>query len=68
MVFYKVFVSLDHIGWNPVDLQSVWKLERIGLNPVALLEGLVKCFCLECKALSHVLCVLSHLRSFRVSL
>ncbi len=37
-----------------MDLQSVSKLERIGLNPVALVEGLVKCFCLEREALSHV--------------
>ncbi len=51
-----------------MDLQSVWKVERIGLSPVALVEGLVKCFCLECKALSHVLCVLSRLKSFHVLL
>ena len=51
-----------------MDLRSVWKLERIGLTPVALVEGFVKCFCLEREALSRVLCVLSRLRSFRVSL
>ncbi len=51
-----------------MDLQSVWKLECIGLNPVAFVEGFVKCFCLECEALSCVLCVLSHLRSFHVLL
>ncbi len=37
-----------------------WKLERVGLNPVALVEGFVKCFCLEREALSCVLCVSSH--------
>ncbi len=51
-----------------MDLRSVWKLEWIGLNPVALVEGLAKCFCLEHKALSHVLGVISCLRSFHVSL
>ncbi len=51
-----------------MDLGSVWKLERIGLNPVALVEGFVKGFCLEREALSHALCVISCLRSFRVSL
>ncbi len=51
-----------------MDLRSVWKLERVGLNPVALVEGFVKGFCLEHEALSHALCVISHLRSFRVSL
>ena len=42
-----------------MDLQSVWKLERIGLNPVALVEGFVKCFCSEREALSRALCVTS---------
>ncbi len=51
-----------------MDPRLVWKLERMGLNPLALVKGFVKCFCLERKALSHVLCVLSHLRSFHVSL
>ncbi len=51
-----------------MDLRSVWKLEHVGLNPVALVEGLVKGFCLEHEALSHVLCVLSRLRSFYMSL
>ena len=32
---YLVIVSLDRIGSNPVGLRSVWKLEHIGLNPVA---------------------------------
>ncbi len=43
-----------------MDLRSVWKLKRIGLNPVALVEGFVKGFCLECEALRHALCVISH--------
>ena len=47
-----------------MDLRSVWKLERVGLNPVALVEGLVKGFCLEREALSRALCVISRLRSF----
>ena len=51
-----------------MDLQSVWKLEHVGLNPVALVEGFVKCFCLEREVSSYVLCVISHLRSFCVSL
>ncbi len=51
-----------------MDLQSVWKVEHVGLNPVALAEGLVKWFCLECEALSDVLCILSRLRSFHVLL
>ncbi len=51
-----------------MNLGSVWKLERVGLNPVALVEGFVKGFCLERKALSCALCVISCLRSFRVSL
>ena len=50
-----------------MDLRSVWKLKHIGLNPVALVEGFVKGFCLEREALSHVLCVISRLRSFCVS-
>ncbi len=28
-----------------MDLQSVWKLEHVGLSPVALVEGFVKCSC-----------------------
>ena len=51
-----------------MDLQSVWKLERVDLNPVASSGYVVKCFCLEHKALSHVLCVSSHSRPFLVSL
>ncbi len=51
-----------------MDLRSVWKLEHVGLSPVALVEGFVKCFCLECEALSRALCVLSCLRTFHVSL
>ena len=51
-----------------MDLQSVWKLECIGLNPVTLVDSFVKCFCLEREALSRALCVISRLRSFRVSL
>ena len=51
-----------------MDLQSVWKLEHVGSSPVALVEGFVKCFCLECEALSCALCVLSHLRPFHVLL
>ncbi len=35
-------------------------MECIGLNPVALVEGFAKCFYLDRKALSRVLCVLSH--------
>ncbi len=46
-----------------MDLRSVWKLECVGLNPVALVEGFVKCFCLEREALSHALCVF---KSFEV--
>lgn len=51
-----------------MDLQSVSELECIGLNPVALVEGFVKCFCSEHEASSCVLCALSHLRLFHVSL
>ncbi len=51
-----------------MDLRSVWKLECVGLNPMALVEGFVKCFYLEHKSLGDVLCVSSHLRSFHVSL
>ena len=51
-----------------MDLRSVWKLERVDLNPVSLVEGFVKGFWLEREALSHALCVISRLRSFRVSL
>ncbi len=51
-----------------MDLRSVWKLEHVGLNSVALVEGFVKGFCLEREALSHVLCFISRSRSFHVSL
>ncbi len=51
-----------------MDLRLAWKLEHVGLNPVALVEGFVKCFCLEHKAWSRVLCVLGCLRSFHESL
>ncbi len=36
-----------------MDLRLVWKLERVGSNPVALVEGFVKGFCLEHEALSR---------------
>ncbi len=51
-----------------MDLRSVWKLKCVGLNPVALVEGFMKGFCLEHEALSRVLCFISHSRSFHVSL
>ncbi len=51
-----------------MDLQLVGKLECISLNPLALVKGFVKCFCLECEALSRVQCVSSCVRSFCVSL
>ncbi len=55
--FIRFFCVSGSHRLEPCGSTIGWKLEHIGLNPVALVEGFVKGFGLEREALSHVCCV-----------